>query len=175
MTSEIITSERLILRSVCDADTDILHAIIFSDPEVTEFAFAGKTLSRQESAIFIENYFDHDGNGEQMGVLVLSGTGEIIGFAGLLECSALGLKDYEIGFVLARTHWGKGYATEIGFAQIEYGLREKGCERLLALVAPGNVASKSVLQKIGMLHHSTIDTDTRGARDVYATQSFTRA
>jgi RimJ/RimL family protein N-acetyltransferase len=150
-----------------------LHETIFSDPEVMAHAFAGKTFSRQESAYFIDNYFDHDGNGEQMGVLVLNAGGEIIGLAGLLACSALDHRDYEIGFVLARKHWGKGYATEIGLAQIEYGLEEKGCERLLALVAPGNTASKSVIRKIGMHYHSSIDTDMRGLRDIYVTQSHT--
>jgi len=82
----------------------------------------------------------------------------------------LGCKDYEIGFVLARKYWGKGYASEIGIAQIEYG-QDIGCERLLALVSPGNVASKSVLHKIGMIHHSTIETETRGIRNIYVTQS----
>ena len=134
-------------------------------------AFAGKTLSRQESTDFFKNCFDHDGNGKQLGVLVLDHPGTIIGFAGLVECRVLGRKDYEIGFVLARKYWGKGYASEIGIAQIEYGLGDAGCERLLALVSPGNVASKSVLHKIGMIHHSTIETETRGTRDLYVTQS----
>jgi RimJ/RimL family protein N-acetyltransferase len=104
-----------------------------------------------------------------MGVLVAKGSGLIIGLAGLLQCSELGRKDYEIGFVLAQKFWGKGYATEIGIAQIEYGLEVIGCERLLALVAPGNAASRSVIRKIGMRHHSTVDTESRGLRDVYVT------
>jgi len=133
-------------------------------------AFAGKTLSRQESTDFFKNCFDHDGNGKQPGALVLNGPGTIVGFAGLVECPVLGCKDYEIGFVLARKYWGKGYASEIGIAQIEYG-QGIGCERLLALVSPGNVASKSVLHKIGMIHHSTIETETRGIRNIYVTQS----
>jgi len=137
-------------------------------------AFEGKPLSRPESTDFFKNYFDHDGNGKQLGVLVLNGPGNIVGFAGLVECPVLGRKDYEIGFVLARKYWGKGYATEIGIAQIEYGMESAGCERLLALVSPANAASKSVLHKIGMIHHSTIETETRGIRDVYVTQSQCR-
>ncbi len=54
-------------------------------------------------------------------------------------CSALGRRDYEIGFVLARDYWGKAYASEIGVGQIEYGLEVIGCKRLLALVSPGNL------------------------------------
>ncbi|MCP4334593.1 MAG: GNAT family N-acetyltransferase [Gammaproteobacteria bacterium] len=173
MTSEIMATDRLTLRSVCDSDLDRLHRITFSDPKVMSHAFAGKTFSRLESTHFFKNYFDHDGNGKQIGVLVLNGPGTIIGFAGLVECPVLGRKDYEIGFVLARKYWGKGYASEIGIAQIEYGIESAGCQRLLALVSPGNTASKSVLNKIGMIHHSTIEAETRGIRDIYVTQSQT--
>lgn len=173
MTSEIMATERLALRSVRDSDLDTLHRITFSDPEVMSHAFAGKTFSRLESKYFFRNYFDHDGNGKQMGVLVLNGPGTIIGFAGLVECPVLSRKDYEIGFVLAREYWGKGYASEIGIAQIKYGLEEAGCERLLALVSPANAASKSVLHKIGMIYHSTIEPEARGTRDVYVTQNQT--
>ena len=173
MITRIITSKRLTLRSAHDSDLDTLHKIIFSDPEVMSQAFEGKTLSRQESTDFFRNYFDHDGNGKQLGVLVLNGPGNIIGFAGLLACPVLGRRDYEIGFVLARKYWGKGYASEIGMAQIEYGIESAGCERLLALVSPGNTASQSVLHKIGMIHHSTFETKTRGIKDIYVTQNQT--
>ena len=103
----------------------------------------------------------------QLGVLTLKGSGTVIGFAGLLESTAIGKQDFEIGFVLGREFWGRGYATEIGVAQIEYGLEQKKCSRLLAFVAPENDASKSALVKIGMQHHSTIETSSRGKRDVY--------
>ena len=141
MTFEIITTERLILRSVSDADLETLHSIVFSDPEVMSQAFHGRIFSRRESEDFVDSHFDHDGNGKQPGVLVIGDTGEIAGFAGLLECSALGDRDYEIGFVLARNYWGYGYATEIGLAQIAHGLQVIGCERLLALVSSSNRAS----------------------------------
>lgn len=170
MTTDIITTQRLVLRSACHSDLAVLHDSIFSDPEVMSQAFTGRPYSKQESANFFTNSFDHAGNGRRPGVLVLKGSGNAVGFAGLLQCSVLGGKDYEIGFVLARDYWGKGYATEIAAGQIEYGLGVIGCKRLLALVSPANRASVSVLLKVGMTHHSTIETEARGMRDVYLTQ-----
>ena len=167
MTIEVLNTERLVLRSIQDSDLDILHERIFSDAEVMAQAFEGKVFSRPDSLYFVANYLDHDGNGKQPGVLILKDSGNVIGFAGLLKCTALEREDYEIGFVLARNYWGKGYATEIGKAQIEYGLKVVGCERLLALVTPGNHASRSVLQKIGMRYHSTVDAMYRGEREVF--------
>ena len=60
-----------------------------------------------------------------------------------------------------------------GVAQIEYGLERKKCSRLLAFVAPENEASKAALVKIGMQHHSTIQTTSRGMREVYIVQRDT--
>ena len=170
MTVEIIVTERLILRSVSDSDLDKLYDIVFSDAEVMSQAFDGKPLSRAQAADFFARSFDHDGNGMQLAALMLKGSGTVIGFAGLLESTALGKQDFEIGFVLGREYWGRGYATEIGLAQIEYGLVQKNCSRLLAFVSPQNEASKSALLKIGMEHHANIETSSRGMRDVYIVQ-----
>ena len=167
MTVDIIITDRLALRSALDSDLDTLHSITFSDPEVMSQAFSGKPLNKKESKNFFSIYFDHGRNGKQLGVRTLKDTNTIIGFSGLLECSILGRKDYEIGFVLGREYWGKGYASEIGDAQIKYGIELLGCKRLLALVAPKNKPSISVLHKIGMVLHSTVETKTRGTKDVY--------
>jgi len=170
MTIDIIATDRLVLRSVSKPDLEQLHDIVFSVPEVMSQAFEGKPLTRKQAADFFYSAFDHDGNGMQLGVLTLKGSGTIVGFAGLLESTSLGQQDFEIGFVLGREFWGKGYATEIGVAQIEYGLGRKNCSRLLAFVAPKNEASKAALVKIGMRHHSTIETTSRGMREVYIVQ-----
>jgi ribosomal-protein-alanine N-acetyltransferase len=170
MTIDIIATKRLVLRSASDSDLDPLYDIVFSVPEVMSQAFEGNPLSRKQAADFFYSAFDQDGNGMQLAVLTLKDSGTIIGFAGLLESTTLGQQDFEIGFVLGREYWGKGYATEIGVAQIEYGLECRKCSRLLAFVSPKNGASKSALVKIGMHHHSTIETASRGMRDVYVVQ-----
>lgn len=167
MNMEIIRTERLALRSAVDSDLDTLHSIVFSNPEVMSQTFSGKPLNKNESQSFFSINFDHERSGKQLGVLTLKDTSTIIGFSGLLECWVLGQKDYEIGFVLGREYWGKGYASEIGNAQIKYGLELLGCKRLLALVAPKNETSISVLHKIGMALHSTVETKTRGTKIVY--------
>jgi len=164
---DIITTQRLVLRSAHPSDLRPLQDLVFSDPEVMRLAFEGKSLSAEESSKFFAESFDHDGNGKQIGVLRLRADETIIGFAGLLSCEALGERDYEIGFILGREFWGNGYATEIGRAQIEYGFEVAGCERLLALVAPDNKPSIAVLTKIGMLPYATIATGNRGQRSVY--------
>ena len=69
MAIDIIVTNRLVLRSVRDADLDQLYDIVFSVPEVMSQAFEGKPLSRKQAADFFTSSFDHDGNGLQLGVV----------------------------------------------------------------------------------------------------------
>ena len=167
MTTHVITSDRLILRSAHEDDLEILHRIVFSDPEVMSQAFYGKTFTKEKAAEFFYHHFDFNGSGTQAGVLTLKESGEIIGFAGLIASTELGEQDYEIGFVLGRDYWGKGYATEIGLAQIKYGFEVVGCPRLLGMVLPENEASKAALIKLGMTYSITVDMEGRGKREAY--------
>ena len=149
------------------SDLEILHERIFSDAQVMRFVFGGVPLTARQTSEFFASALDHDATGLKLGVLVEKDSSEVAGFSGLIECSALNEKDYEIGFVLARSFWGKGYATEIGRGQLDYGFSKVGCDRLLAQVAPANTRSINVLKKIGMVLHSTNVTEGRGLRQIY--------
>ncbi len=167
MPKEIISTARLTLRSPVSSDLQILFNRIFSDAEVMRFVFGGKPFTADRTAEFFASAFDHGQTGVKLGVLVEKGSEEIIGFSGLMECQALGEKEYEIGFVLSRSAWGKGYATEIGRGQLEHGFNAVGCTRLLAQVAPENARSIAALERIGMSFHSSVVTESRGPRQVY--------
>jgi len=145
----------------------------FSNAEVMQYAFEAKVFSKDEAMAFFLRDFDHQGCGTKIGVFVEKSSGDLVGFGGPIGCSALGKKDYEVGFVLGRQFWGKGYATEIGKAQIKHVINTMGCDRAIALVSPKNTASIAVLNKIGMAHYQTIETDLRGKREVYAAFAIT--
>lgn len=169
MPQDIITSERLVLRSAEASDLDDLFRVVFSDDQVMSQAFsANMAMSKEEAAQFFEGHFDFEGTGKALGVLCLKETREVIGFSGLLACDVFEKDDYEIGFVLGRDYWGKGYATEIGRAQVAYGLgKEAGCSRLLGVVRADILASKKALAKSGLTYHSTRQTSDRGEREIY--------
>jgi ribosomal-protein-alanine N-acetyltransferase len=167
MTTEIISTVRLSLRSPAEADLDALHERVFSDTDVMRFVLGGVPFTRDRSTEFFALAFDHDKTGLKLGVLVEKESSEIVGFAGLMECRILDQHEYEIGFVMSRSAWGKGYATEIGYGQLSYGFNVVGCARLLAQVAPDNAGSIATLEKIGMAFHSNIQSQARGLRRVY--------
>lgn len=168
--AEIIVTSRLCLRSPIPADLETLHENVFSDPAVMALALTGRPMSPTQSSDFFQRSFDHDSSGKKLGVLVERATTQVIGFAGLLPSDALGESDYELGFVLRRSAWGRGYATEIGRGQLDFGLRALGLRRLLALVSPANDASIAALRKIGMTFHDSVDNAERGRRLVFVAQ-----
>jgi len=112
-----------------------------------KMAFAGTPLSFEQSKVFFDANFDHDHSGRKLGILIERETEMFAGLAGLLPCNVLNHPDYECGFVLRRSVWGRGYATEIGRGQAEYGLGELHLDRVLAQVAPRNHGSIAVLKK----------------------------
>lgn len=62
----------------------------------------------------------------------------------------------EVGFLLDRPHWGKGYATEAALASLRYGFDQHGLDHIIALVHPENMASRHVIEKCGMIYAETI-------------------
>lgn len=56
----------------------------------------------------------------------------------------------ELGYVLARSHWGKGIATEAARIALTRGFTELAVVRIEALVDPENAGSIRVLEKAGM-------------------------
>ena len=167
----ILTTPRLILRATVEEDISVLQNLIFGDSDVMRFAFSGAPMARDAAEDFIRRFFTFGGSLTGMAVLMEKPAGEVIGFAGLSPCDALGADDFEIGFVLARRAWGRGVATEIGEAQLVFGFGQLKCGRLLGLVDPRNAPSIHALEKLGMRHLETIADPKRGSRLVYVIEA----
>ena len=74
--------------------------------------------------------------------------GALIGRIGLWQPE--GWPGLEVGWLLARHAWGHGSATEAARAAVEHAWRELGADRLISLIAPENVASQRVTERLGM-------------------------
>ena len=59
-------------------------------------------------------------------------------------------REIEVGWHLARSMWGNGYATEAGRALVRHGFDTLRLARIVAVVHPGNVASVRVVERLGM-------------------------
>ena len=79
-------------------------------------------------------------------------SGQFIGFIGLsVPRRALPFSPcVEIGWRLARAHWGQGYATEGARAALRVGFERIGLAEIVSYTAAGNLKSRAVMERIGM-------------------------
>jgi [ribosomal protein S5]-alanine N-acetyltransferase len=59
---------------------------------------------------------------------------------------------WNLGYWIHPRHWSQGYATEAGRAVLAFGFQTLGAARIEAPVATWNMASRRVLEKLGMTH-----------------------
>ncbi len=167
-----IETGRLVLRR-WDLDNDLdEYAALCADPAVMRFIGDGSTRTRAECSeqlrVF-ETRWQETGFG--LFAVELVHSGELIGFTGLSVPDFLPeiMPAVEIGWRLARLHWGNGYATEAARAAHAFGFEQVGLDRIVSVHTVGNDASGNVMHKIGMqLERETIHPGTGLAVRVYA-------
>jgi ribosomal-protein-alanine N-acetyltransferase len=143
-----INTSRLCLRQFRDEDLDV-YATIVADPEIGKWFPKGDGYSREEaekSFNSIRNHWIKHGFG--IWAILYKRNQILIGRCGLNLIDET--SEVEIDFFLAKKFWGKGYATEAAKAVLEYGFRILNLDRIIALAKIENVASRKVIEKIGM-------------------------
>lgn len=145
---ELITA-RLLLRPFDAGDRAAIHAI-YADPEVMRFVGHGAHRTMADTTAALRTYAEIlEARGYSFLAVVERATGTLIGDGGLHPLGGRG-PDVELGYTLARTAWGRGYATELGRALVEHAFTVLGVQRVVAQVEPANLASRHVLEKLGM-------------------------
>jgi len=143
----ILETPRLLLRELSLSDLDFVAELI-GHPEVMHFW--PKTYTRDEAEAWIRRQQDRyarDGCGYWLALN--KATGQPIGQAGLLVHGLDGVPVTDIGYIIHRPFWRRGYATEAAAHCRDYGFGTLEKERLVVLVRPENAVSVSVARKIG--------------------------
>jgi RimJ/RimL family protein N-acetyltransferase len=145
-----LRTDRLLLRGWRAEDRDPFAAI---GTDAEAMRYYPSMLTRAESDARLDQYertWARDGFGkwavEIPGVAAFAGS---IGLA-IPPFEASFTPCVEVGWRLAREHWGHGYATEAARAAIEYGFTRLGIEEIVAFTVPANTRSIRVMEKVGM-------------------------
>jgi len=111
----------------------------------------GPPLSREEFRSWIErNLWRYEEDGFGRCAVVLRSTAELVGDCGLIRTYVEEKPEVELGWIVRRTHRGRGIATEAAAAWRDYGFDSLGLERIVSMVSEKNVASRRVAEKLGM-------------------------
>lgn len=160
----MIETPRLLIRPWRDTDRAPFAALC-ADPEV--MAHFPALLNRTQSDALVDRLIAQQAEtGRCMWALEQRGSGAFVGFCGLMPvrfaCPVTG--DDEIGWRLARAHWGKGLAHEAAQACLAWGFTQ-GMPRIAAFTVPANTRSWGLMQRLGMQRRSDLDFDHPGIAD----------
>lgn len=154
-----IETERLLLRQWKPSDNKPFSQMC-SDENVMKYFPA--RLSEAESDSVIKRCKNHiDEHGWGFWAIEEKRSGDFIGFTGLnyppydLPFSPC----IEIGWRLAYSAWGNGYATEAAYACLDFAFKQLKADRVVAFSTVKNIRSQNVMRRIGMhrLEHSDFD------------------
>ncbi len=151
-----IETERLKFRELTHSDVDNLQKI-FSDP--VAMRFYPSTKSESETLEWINwNMRSYQNNGFGLWALFDKVTGEFVGQCGLvLQRDVEGVDEIEIGYLLAHKFWGRGLATEAAIACRDFAFYKLDCSRVVSLIAPENISSIRVAERIGMSLEKSVE------------------
>jgi RimJ/RimL family protein N-acetyltransferase len=132
---------------------------IARDPEVVRYISEGKPWPDERIRDFVERQVaGFAARGYCFWRLEHKADGEIIGFCGLQPLE--GTSEIEIGWWLARTRWGQGFATEAAREALRDAFERVELERVVAIARAENRASTHIMEKLGMRYER--DTTHRG-------------
>jgi RimJ/RimL family protein N-acetyltransferase len=114
--------------------------------------FSSGVFSREQTVAFLEKVRTRDRTGEpsQFGVIVRADD-RLIGYCGFFLQDVDDVQEFEIGYRLHPSYWGRGIATEAARAVRDHAFNDLKLERVISLIHPENLASRRVAEKNGMV------------------------
>lgn len=151
MKKYMLKTNRLGLRLLTSKDITYLYPLE-NDPKVKEF-FPDGPRDRAKTEDMIKRFISaYEENGLPCFLLFDIDSNNFIGRAGfgLTESG-----ETEVGYVLHKKFWGKGYASEAITALLEYAKKHIDVDYIIAYADIGNIGSTRVMEKCGMTYYKT--------------------
>ena len=147
----MLETERLILRRINENDTDSVFAMR-RDADVMRFIREPQNLAETENWIrLVSSRWKTDKLGF-CGVFEKA-TGKFLGWCGVWRLKET--NELEIGYAIAGRFWNRGYATEAARAFLRYAFENIKPDLVTAVAEPENIASRRVMEKLGMKYALT--------------------
>jgi len=149
---DTLRTARLVLRSARVDDAQTVFDTYATDPEVTRYLTWSPHGSVEETKVFLRSREDANAGGRDLAWLAWDAAGGLVGTV------ALNLSGHRasLGYLVARSFWGRGYATEMGSGAVDWALDQPGIWRAWAVCDVENPASARVLQKVAMEYEGVL-------------------
>ena len=148
MTIPTITTQRLVLRAFTEEDVEPLYHIL-RGKDVLRYFPPMDPLPRDRVQKMVLRLLKHwEARGYGLWAVTSRATGTLMGRCGLQWLPDT--EEVEVDFILGQAFWGQGFATEAARASLRYGFEELELERVVGIVHVENIASRRVMEKLGM-------------------------
>jgi len=157
-----LRTARLLLRGYEPSDAAAIH-VYASDPETTRYMAWDRHTSIEGAHAFLNGWIKdaYEQRQHEYAVCLLASPERVIGGVGARVISAPH-RTMELGYILAREHWGRGLIPEAGRALIEHAFRTTDVQRIYAPILAENARSRRAAEKMGL----TLDGVLRSALEL---------
>jgi len=139
---------RLTLRPFTLADVTRLHSIM-NEPDIMQyFPNTAQPEMERVQALIDRQLMQYEKYNLGWWAVVSQEGADLIGWNGLQYLPET--DEVEVGYLLSRQFWGRGYATEGARATLQFGFETLGLGQIIGLTHPDNKASQNVLLKCGL-------------------------
>ncbi len=145
---ELITN-RLVLRAFVLTDLDDFYNYA-KNPIVGPMAGWKPHETKEDTLVILKSFIKK----QEVWAVCLKETGQVIGSVGVHKKSVKPI--YELGYVLAIEHWGKGLICEACSVIIDYVFKELGVEELIVEHFVSNTQSRRVIEKLGFTYQKEV-------------------
>lgn len=150
-----LETERLIIDELNESDASFTLAMLNDEDFIEHVVDRGiRTLDQARQYLREGAIRSYRENGFGMFAVRLKHGGDTIGMCGLVDRE--GLQDIDIGYGFLPTARGQGYAHEAAACVLDWGSKQRGLDRIVAIVGPTNRPSINLLERLGMQFESMV-------------------
>lgn len=148
---ERIETEHLVGERLCERHLDELR-LVDADPRMQAW-LGGVVRDEDETRAGIARCDEQwERNGIGWWCLFARDDGRFVGRGGVRWMEFDGTLEHELAWSVVPEEQGRGFATEMAREFVRIAFDERGADSVLALTQPHNVASRRVMEKLGMVH-----------------------
>ncbi|HEX2628717.1 MAG TPA: GNAT family N-acetyltransferase [Chitinophagaceae bacterium] len=152
----IFETERLVIRQLTEDDFEDFFRL-HGDADVMKYIRPAK--SREEAMTFLQQIIADYANLPGLGRWAMYSKTDPSFSGSFAVIPVQKSEDIQIGYLMAKEHWGKGYASEAALGGLRYVFNELKRDRVAGITFPENIASQKVLLKHGFAFEKTIVED----------------
>ncbi|WP_424887420.1 GNAT family N-acetyltransferase [Streptomyces sp. XH2] len=149
-----LAGDAVVLRDFTMDDVDDALKIVGDDRVTTWLSFDSR--DRQGTQAMLEGAISRaqeEPRNEYYLAIVAPPSDHVIGFC---RIGLSGVRAGKLGYAVAASEWGKGYATDAARTMIDFGFRTLGLHRISAAIGPDNFASIKLIERLGFTREGVL-------------------